>query len=1124
MRYIVLSLSLIVILLTACLPLKEAARARKVLVFSRTEGFRHESIEAGVEAIKALGRKHDFQVIATEDSGMFREEVLRELSAIVFLNTTGDVLNNEQQAAMERFIQAGGGFVGVHSATDTEYDWPWYGQLVGGYFNGHPHIQPARLKVKTHEHPATAELPDAWERTDEWYNLRDIREGLNVLVEIDENSYEGGTNGDFHPMAWYQEYDGGRAFYTAGGHVVEAYSEPLFLAHLAGGIEYAIGPNQLNYANCRSYLIPEESRFVRTILAHQLDEPMELAVLPDGRVLFIERKGLLKMYTPRLEMTTIASYLPVHTEHEDGLLGLALDPDFQHNNWVYLFYSPPGKKPIQRVSRFVFKDDSLHLASEQLILEIPVQREECCHSAGSLAFGPDGLLYISVGDNTNPFASEGYDPIDERPGRSAWDAQRSSGNTNDLRGKILRIRPEADGSYSIPEGNLFPPGTPQTRPEIYVMGCRNPFRISVDQRRNWLFWGDVGPDAGKGDSLRGPKGLDEFNLAQNAGFWGWPYTRGNNQSYHDFNFATRRSGPLFDPQHLINDSPNNTGLRELPPARPSLIWYSYDESEEFPWTDVGGKNPMAGPVYYSDQYQGPGKFPPYFDGKLIIYEWMRHWLYVVHLDSLGHFLQADPLMPSEEFSRPMDMAFAPDGALYMLEYGNLWFARNEDARLTRISYLPGNRPPTARLAVSATAGAAPLKVELSALPSIDYDEDPLVYQWAVNGQVLEETAGKFNYVFQRPGIYKVRLEVKDKSGASSAAEEMVSVGNAPPVVAFHLDGNSSFFWDGRRVKYRVSVQDEEDGSLGSPTFPEGNVTVGLDFLPEGVDRTLSAAGHLVGLAGAATARGARLIEQSDCKNCHALDKKVNGPAYLDVAQRYAADKQAPRRLALKIINGGSGNWGETVMSAHPLLSEEQAADIVNYILSLGRKNSQKRQRTPLAGVFTPNQHKAGQYQGAYVLSASYTDTGNGALPSLTARDELLLRPLRIEAEQSDEIAKGMRTFEEGKQQLLGAFRHGRYFALEGIDLAGLSYCTLRLFFGKDAIGGQVGLHLDSPDGPLLSEAKLQPLKPGYQEVDLPLTGGTGIHSLYFVFENKDNRGAVIASADWVQFMPEELLP
>ena len=235
----------------------------------------------------------------------------------------------------------------------------------------------------------------------------------------------------------------------------------------------------------------------------------------------------------------------------------------------------------------------------------------------------EGNLWISAGDDTNPFASDGFAPIDERADRRPWDAQRTSANTNDLRGKILRIRPQPDGSYTIPEGNLFPEGTPNTRPEIYIMGCRNPFRYTIDSKRGYVFWGDVGPDAGKDGAMRGPKGIDEVNRAKGPGFWGWPYSRGNNQAYHDYNFTTEESGALFNPDKPINDSPNNTGLRTLPPAQESMIWYSYDDSEEFPWVRKGGKNPMAGPVFYSDEFGVENKFPPYFDGKLLIYEWMR---------------------------------------------------------------------------------------------------------------------------------------------------------------------------------------------------------------------------------------------------------------------------------------------------------------------------------------------------------------------------------------------------------------------------------------------------------------------------------------------------------------------
>ncbi len=223
-------------------PTADESEGFDVLVFSKTTGFRHDSIADGITALQELGATHGFRVEATEDADRFNDAGLAPFRVVVFLNTTGDVLDAEQEAAFERFIQAGNGFVGVHSASDTEYDWAWYGELVGAYFANHPAIQPAELDVVQGDHLATADLPTRWSRTDEWYNFRaPLADSVEVLITIDETTYSGGTMGTGHPISWYHFYDGGRAFYTAMGHTRASYAEPLFRAHLAGAVGWAAG-------------------------------------------------------------------------------------------------------------------------------------------------------------------------------------------------------------------------------------------------------------------------------------------------------------------------------------------------------------------------------------------------------------------------------------------------------------------------------------------------------------------------------------------------------------------------------------------------------------------------------------------------------------------------------------------------------------------------------------------------------------------------------------------------------------------------------------------------------------------------------------------------------------------
>ena len=311
---------------------------------------------------------------------------------------------------------------------------------------------------------------------------------------------------------------------------------------------------------------------------------------------------------------------------------MTLDPNFENNGWIYLFHSHPQLEE-NHVSRFTLKDDKLDLSTIKTLIRIKTQRLQCCHSGGSLNFDAAGNLYASVGDNTNPFESDGFSPSDERDERFPWDAQKSSANMNDLRGKILRVRPLADGSIEIPEGNLFPKDGSKGRPEIYVMGNRNPYRISIDQRTGFLYWGEVGPDAGSLNPERGPAGFDEINQARTAGFFGWPYFIANNKAYTRYDFENKKPLEPWNPQKPLNLSPNNTGGKELPPAQSAFIYYPHSLSARFPGVNAGGgRTAMAGPVYYhEDSLESPHKLPAVFDHHLFIYEWSRNWIIAVKL-------------------------------------------------------------------------------------------------------------------------------------------------------------------------------------------------------------------------------------------------------------------------------------------------------------------------------------------------------------------------------------------------------------------------------------------------------------------------------------------------------------
>ena len=972
----------------------------KVLVFSKTSGWKHKSIPAGIAAIQKLGGEQGFEVDTTKNSELFNEDNLKQYSAIIFLSTTLNVLDAKQEAAFERYIQAGGGFVGVHAAADTEYDWGWYTKLVGAQFRSHPKGTPEADFIVTDKNFGATEFftDSVWHRSDEIYNYNKLNPDVHVVMTVDESTYEGGTNGDNHPFAWYHEYDGGRAFYTGAGHTDETFSEELFLKHLLGGINYAIGENKiLDYSKATTQIPPDVDRFTKKQLSvGEFFEPTEMAVLPNNDVLIAQRRGQIALYSDATqELKEIASldvyFKTLNTpgvNAEEGLMGLQKDPDFATNNWIYLYYAPTGDEWVNRLSRFKYKDGVLDMDSEQVILDVASQREICCHTGGSIAFGPDKLLYLSTGDNSTPFnekgvkyVNNGYAPLNDIPGHEQYDARRSSGNTNDLRGKIIRIKINEDGSYDIPEGNLFVDGTEKTRPEIYTMGHRNPYRISVDQKNSTLYWGEVGPDARKDEfETRGPKGYDEMNRATEAGNFGWPLFIGNNKPYVDYDYENGESGITFDPEKPINDSKNNTGLRELPPAKSAYIYYPYDETKEFPEVGTGGRNAMAGPTYYSDLYPNGGSLPDYFNGKTIIYEWMRGWMKAVSFFEDGTLNKMEPFASDIKVNNLIDMEMGPNGRIYLLEYGSGWFTQNEDSGLSYIEYNGGNRPPIIdNMIVDHTSGKLPLTVNAK-VAARDREDDAISYIWNLgNGETKETSEPEISHTFSTPGEYNISVEVKDAQGDAVKSKVVpIVAGNSRPEVAINLGDGSTTFEKGVPVTYEVKATDA-DGDAIDPK----NIYVSVDYL-ESFDEQSMSLGHQ---EVSAAVTGKALTQGMDCKTCHKESGPSIGPNYTDVANKYSKDKRAKSYLQKKIVSGGGGVWGEVVMPAHPNITQDETRQVVEYIMSLA-DTSAKVKSLPASGSIVPKPTKDDKVM---VITASYTDKGQEGTIPLTGMKTVVLR-------------------------------------------------------------------------------------------------------------------------------------
>lgn len=854
---------------------------------------------------------------------------------------------------------------------------------------------------------------------------------------------------------------------------------------------------------------PDSTRYTRTVLAEGLDEPMEMVILPGNDVLLVERKGGVRLYKDATRELRAVANFEVFSGIEDGLLGVVADPDYEKNHWLYFYYAVAGDSAKNRLSRMEFRNDSLYRSTESVILVIPTQRIYCCHSAGYLKFDRQGNLYLSTGDNTNAEETGGYTPVDERPGRSLADDQATAANTDDLRGKILRIRPLPEGGYAIPKGNLFAKGTAGTRPEIYAMGIRNPYRFSIDGVTGYLYFGEVGPDT----KVKGADGelmsYDEINQVRGPGFFGWPYFLGNNDVFVHYDYETGQEGPGKDPARPLNESPNNTGLVELPPAQPAMIWYNKGKSAHFPLVGSGGATAMAGPVYHSRHFKGaPHKLSDYYDGKLFIYEWIRGWIMAVSFDKAGNYEGMEPFLAHWKFDAPVDMQFAPDGAIYMLEYGTNWFSKNSNARLIRIEYAEGNRNPLPEITMDGQYGAAPFTVSFSGEGTVDHDgNEGLHYRWQVDGRTIEGL--RATHTFTANGTHEVSLTVTDREGGSSTATRKVFVGNTPPHVEIKTSANRSFFWDGSTIPYEISIRDAEE------TIDPSRISLSFGYIPDGRD----AAVVLTGGGDASSYRylkGQALVSGLDCRSCHSLAEESVGPTYRAIAQRYSGKKGAKELLVDKIIGGGSGNWGERAMSPHPDLPRADAQEMVDYILSLGAKAD----RLPLSGTLKLTDHTGMREGGAYLLRATYRDHGAGGIGSLEGHDHLVLRHPVLQAEDFDEGNVGIATITTAFMAYANGIKDGSYLAFDDIDLTGVGRIGIQA--QASGAGGTVEIRHGGKDGRVVGTITIPAGKAvghadGWREYTIPLPEGLGRDRLQLAFGNSEDRQSQLFNIDWLRF-------
>ena len=722
-----------------------------------------------------------------------------------------------------------------------------------------PPVQEATVNFVDRQHPANDGLPLSTTRADQWLNWATNPIGqVHTVAQVDESTYEPGrgANGAYHPISWCRDYDGGRSFYTGMGATADGYGNGDFRDHLLGAIQWTTG---MVRGDCQA-TIASNYRIERLVTQgpapfdlNDIGEIHGLDVAADGSVFYIGKSacpsgpiaswdnpnvglgcGTVHRWDPDTKQPKLLATLPTFgnrgsgdesVKAEDGLVGIALDPEFLQNGWIYLYWMPQASVDRTRhtgertISRFTYdkQTNSIDMNSRVDLLKWEIQVHFCCHAGGGMDFDSDGNLYIGVGDSNSSGGSNGYSGnnwTQEFGGYSYQDARRTAGNTNDLDGKILRIHPEPDGTYTIPDGNLFPesedPGD-KTRPEIYVMGVRNISTLFVDPTTDLLHAAWVGPDAGSPSPELGPAKYETATIINSAGNQGWPYCMGNGQPYRDRSNedASILTG-WYDCDNLQNNSPRNTGLVNLPPARDNMIWYSpqgggpvfpersdgsgiptYDNEDTTftqPYLRGGCQAIMTGPVYHRSLITQPNSgvaWPSYWEDKWFLGDECNPNNRVALTVDPDGIDEAQPPVFAESLreiipggsanlqSWMMTSRFGPDGALYMGDYGGGFFSLNQNQKLIRVVY-DGGPPTPGPTASSVAVNNTPMTIAFTGEKS-----GGMAYEWDF-GDGTTSSAANPRHTYVTGGSHTATLTVTYADGEKASTQVEVDVSCTEP--------------------------------------------------------------------------------------------------------------------------------------------------------------------------------------------------------------------------------------------------------------------------------------------------------------------------------------------------------